>query len=171
MNLRTWHEFRRHSQVRLLRLVAVVGVGVICLSGCADMGRGMIISAVNSELKPHETAASAIVDLDALIPGDWTQLTIACTSVTRSGLENALGFRWDGASIVERREFFAMIVFSTKTAVESYLSVGQNDFFEDWYFSPCPGGPEWATVVSSPIVIPRESSQIEFAPGLLSTMT
>jgi len=146
-------------------LVAVV------LAGCASPAPDAK-AAIFSSLRPFEDDGVATVDLDDVVPGQWTEVLLVCRGVRNATLDAALGFHWADSPDLESAGFGAMFVFSTGSTVESYANLGQDKFVaNDSYVSPCPSAPAKETDTVS--VIDRNDSAMTFRfdPSTYSTPT
>ena len=155
------------SRVRKTAALSVVVLVTLAATGCANVNTeapgSEIDDLVVGELSSQETRGNATIDFGTQLPGEWQQLIIVCKGATEASVESALGFSWPEGPNTRNSGFLAMLVFSDGSRVEKYLSVGQNDFYQDLYFTPCStpedsGDADFPT----PIVLPRRSSELTF---------
>lgn len=147
-------------------LLVVVGASaVFSLSACSFL-LPSIGNTLNSELRPHESDGTAVVDFDEVFLGEWTELVFICRGATREEMEATLGFEWPDSPNLESPGFHSVIVLSDGKSVIEYFDVGQNDFEEDLYVVPCTpsiyvsGGAR--SEGQNTVSIAREASQLEF---------
>lgn len=150
----------RKTVLSLVRAIVTV-CSVAILSACAfliDSNERTIIDALVS----HEASGAAALDLNELVPGDWTQLTIVCPGSTQAQLRDAIGVDWSGLSEVDSVRFGGLMIFSTSEEVEHVISFGEKPFLRDMYFITC-GGLGWEpSDFTPPIVVPRSESTLHF---------
>jgi hypothetical protein len=159
-----------NTPARLCAVLVVAVVTVTLTQGCSLLPfspdpvipGAAIGKSIDAQLKVHEAQGIADVDLASAIAGDWTQVVVVCTGSTNIQLDRALGFHWSGAPNVSSSSFLAMLVFSTGSQVESYYSVGQNDFEEDLYWTPCSSPLENGGSEPSPFALAKTDSSIRF---------
>lgn len=142
-------------------LIAVASLAVISLSGCQGHGK-WDGQEIGDELRRHEATGTAIIDFDALVPGEWRELVIACQEADNESVNDALGFVWKDAPDMKNTNYSVLAIFSTGSEVESYIAPGSDDFFEDLYFLPCPSIVQEDVWPGAPLSIDRSESSVEF---------
>ena len=144
------------------------GAMLVILVGCSPYSTfhgGAVLQDATAALETNEHVGTATIDFDKLVSGAWTRLIIACYPTTPSQLETSLGFSWPSAPDIASPSgnSFALLIFATDSEVEDYLDIGQHDFDEhSYYFTTCPDSETAQRRLDKPLVIRRESAQLQF---------
>ena len=153
---------RRRRLVGALAVLVVIGIPA-CTNVNTDVPGSDVDNAVAGFLKPHERDGIATLDFAAEIEGSWSRVVIVCHGSTRASMEKTLGFAWPDGPDPSDSSFIGMLIFANDESVDDFLSVGQNDFSQDLYFTPCstPSDPGSSNYPNR-IVLSKTSSELTF---------
>ena len=65
-------------------------------------------------------------------------MVFVCRGATTEQAAEAIGFSREALPDVEADSFMAAMIVLNGNTVSSSYSVGQDDFYAEWYFTPCP---------------------------------
>ena len=147
----------------LIGSTAAMGLLTSCvLGGPPDEEIGNVISAA---LHEHEDEGSAVIDLDQVVPGNWTRVVVACYGADRDSFIQELKVPPDGLPDTESPGFLSIIVFVDDNEVIHKFNVGQDDMYVNhWYFTPCasPIDPSYLEADGAIYSMDRSDSSIFF---------
>jgi hypothetical protein len=152
-----------HRGLKRVLLFGAAAATLVLLSSCQPLtvpGRNPVNVAISGFLAEHEQLKSTEVDLDALVPGDWTHVAIICSKPSVEELDGALGFHWSHSKEFANSLIIGALIFATDDNVESLYSVGQDDSYEDIaYFTPCDAPDNGhQPIAAEPLVLERASA-------------
>ena len=110
---------RKHRKLAAFAGFAPLAVVMV---GCT-VGNGPIISAVEQAVSESSDGQTAHVDFDLIIDGSWNQLAIVCSFTSNDEVEKALGFRWEGAPVLDANTSTDYLVFASDSEVLKAESV------------------------------------------------